>query len=360
MRDAFAATQLALAREQRVSAVGGLAAAAAHQLGSPLATIAVIAKELVRDLPSDQPSCRGRRAAAEPKRALPHHSCRSGAAARRRRRAAAAPAVLGAGRGRGRALSRRRRAARRRRDPNRRRGARRQRRSGAGADGGAQPRDHAWPRQSHPERDPIRGARGRPSPSAGARTAPPSTSSMTGRAFRSRFSPASANPIFPVGPVRIAAPAYGAGHLYRPDLAGAHRRAADLRQSCRGRRPGRGGMAARRARRHRDAALVMWRSTHDGRTRQPREPCSSALAGLPEHERTLLIVDDDAPLCQRLARAMERRGFVVTDRRIVAAGIDAATRAAAGLRRGRSAPRRRQRPRRGQGAAQGAARRRGS
>ncbi|HUK59396.1 MAG TPA: ActS/PrrB/RegB family redox-sensitive histidine kinase [Stellaceae bacterium] len=52
MRDAFAATQLALAREQRISAVGGLAAAAAHQLGSPLATIAVVAKELVRDVPA--------------------------------------------------------------------------------------------------------------------------------------------------------------------------------------------------------------------------------------------------------------------------------------------------------------------
>ena len=46
---------MALAREQRVSAVGGIAAAAAHQLGSPLATIAVVAKELVRDLPSDSP-----------------------------------------------------------------------------------------------------------------------------------------------------------------------------------------------------------------------------------------------------------------------------------------------------------------
>jgi len=55
MRDAFTATQLALAREQRVSAVGGLAAAAAHQLGSPLATIAVVAKELVRDVPADSP-----------------------------------------------------------------------------------------------------------------------------------------------------------------------------------------------------------------------------------------------------------------------------------------------------------------
>ena len=55
MRDAFAATQLALAREQRISAVGGLAAAAAHQLGSPLATIAVVAKELVRELPTGSP-----------------------------------------------------------------------------------------------------------------------------------------------------------------------------------------------------------------------------------------------------------------------------------------------------------------
>ena len=30
------------------------------------------------------------------------------------------------------------------------------------------------------------------------------------------------------------------------------------------------------------------------------------LEGQPENDRTLLIVDDDAPLCQRLARAMER------------------------------------------------------
>ena len=51
---------------------------------------------------------------------------------------------------------------------------------------------------------------------------------------------------------------------------------------------------------------------------------ASALAGLPEAERTLLIVDDDAPLCQRLARAMERRGFVVTTADSVAAGVDAA------------------------------------
>ena len=55
LRDAMAATQLALAREQRISAVGALAAAAAHELGSPLATIAVVAKELARELPEDSP-----------------------------------------------------------------------------------------------------------------------------------------------------------------------------------------------------------------------------------------------------------------------------------------------------------------
>ena len=55
LRDAVAATQLALAREQQVSAVGALAAAAAHELGSPLATIAVVARELARELPSGSP-----------------------------------------------------------------------------------------------------------------------------------------------------------------------------------------------------------------------------------------------------------------------------------------------------------------
>ncbi|WP_022728013.1 ActS/PrrB/RegB family redox-sensitive histidine kinase [Fodinicurvata sediminis] len=53
MADALGASQLALAREQRLSSLGALAAAAAHELGSPLATIAVVAKELERELPSD-------------------------------------------------------------------------------------------------------------------------------------------------------------------------------------------------------------------------------------------------------------------------------------------------------------------
>ena len=55
------------------------------------------------------------------------------------------------------------------------------------------------------------------------------------------------------------------------------------------------------------------------------EGLSTGLQGLSESDRTLLIVDDDAPLCQRLARAMERRGFVVATADSVANGIAAAT-----------------------------------
>jgi len=46
LADALAATELVLAREQSLSQLDGLAAAAAHELGTPLSTIAVVAKEL--------------------------------------------------------------------------------------------------------------------------------------------------------------------------------------------------------------------------------------------------------------------------------------------------------------------------
>jgi two-component system, sensor histidine kinase RegB len=55
LSNALAATQMALAREQELSALGGLAAAAAHDLGSPLATIAVTACELSHAVPDDSP-----------------------------------------------------------------------------------------------------------------------------------------------------------------------------------------------------------------------------------------------------------------------------------------------------------------
>jgi two-component system, sensor histidine kinase RegB len=51
MSDALAATELVLAREQQLHALDGLAAAAAHELGTPLATITLVTKELAREAP---------------------------------------------------------------------------------------------------------------------------------------------------------------------------------------------------------------------------------------------------------------------------------------------------------------------
>ena len=55
MSDALAATEAVLAHEQKLSALGGMAAAAAHELGTPLATIQVIAKEMTREVESGTP-----------------------------------------------------------------------------------------------------------------------------------------------------------------------------------------------------------------------------------------------------------------------------------------------------------------
>ncbi|MEW9920505.1 sensor histidine kinase RegB [Marimonas sp. MJW-29] len=50
MGDALAATQMALAREQKLTDLGGVVAAAAHELGTPLATIKLASAELLNDL----------------------------------------------------------------------------------------------------------------------------------------------------------------------------------------------------------------------------------------------------------------------------------------------------------------------
>ncbi len=50
MSAGLAATQLALSREHRLASLGALATAAAHELGTPLGTIAVVARELERSL----------------------------------------------------------------------------------------------------------------------------------------------------------------------------------------------------------------------------------------------------------------------------------------------------------------------
>ena len=55
LADALAATELVLQREQHLSALDGLAAAAAHELGTPLATIALVAHELASEFAPDDP-----------------------------------------------------------------------------------------------------------------------------------------------------------------------------------------------------------------------------------------------------------------------------------------------------------------
>jgi len=50
MSDALTATQMALAREQKLTDLGGVVAAAAHELGTPLATIKLTSAELIEEL----------------------------------------------------------------------------------------------------------------------------------------------------------------------------------------------------------------------------------------------------------------------------------------------------------------------
>jgi two-component system, sensor histidine kinase RegB len=55
MSEALLATQMALAREQKLTDLAGVVAAAAHELGTPLATIKLVSAELIAEL-ADQPA----------------------------------------------------------------------------------------------------------------------------------------------------------------------------------------------------------------------------------------------------------------------------------------------------------------
>lgn len=57
MSDALSATQMALSREQKLTDLGGVVAAAAHELGTPLATIKLASAELIEEL-EDKPDLR--------------------------------------------------------------------------------------------------------------------------------------------------------------------------------------------------------------------------------------------------------------------------------------------------------------
>lgn len=54
MSDALQATQMALAREQKLTDLGGVVAAAAHELGTPLATIKLTSSELAEELTEEE------------------------------------------------------------------------------------------------------------------------------------------------------------------------------------------------------------------------------------------------------------------------------------------------------------------
>ena len=55
LSDALAATELVLTREQHLTQLDGLAAAAAHELGTPLSTIFLISRELEKSVPDNSP-----------------------------------------------------------------------------------------------------------------------------------------------------------------------------------------------------------------------------------------------------------------------------------------------------------------
>ena len=322
LRDAVAATQLALAREQRVSAVGALAAAAAHELGSPLATIAVVAKELVHDLPPDSPhaedamlllsqSERCREILAQ----LARQPAEDGASPYTRLPISALVEASGT-------LYR---------DP------RVRLIFATTGDPAGEPLVSRSPEIMHGLNNLIQNA------VQFARSEVSVTISWDKDNVTVEV--ADDGPGFPahllgrLGEPYLSTRAGASNHmgLHRAKPVGAQRRRSGLRQSCRGRGAcchflesaqfggngatrcrGGGRRIGRGAIRNRETAEM---NTSERPLRTGAEGEAAPLRGLSEADRTLLIVDDDAPLCQRLARAMERRGFVVATAESVATGM---------------------------------------
>ena len=182
LAEALAATELVLAREQHLSQLDGLAAAAAHELGTPLSTISVVAKELERALEPNSPH-------ADDVRLLREQSqrCRD-ILAKLTELSTGEPfdraAAVGADRGGGGAAPQLRRRHRRRAC-----------RTIRAADGRAQPGHPLRPRQPAGERGRFRPDAASRSPRTGATRTSPSPSATTGRALRPRSWTGSASPM---------------------------------------------------------------------------------------------------------------------------------------------------------------------
>ena len=73
LSDALAATELVLTREQHLTQIDGLAAAAAHELGTPLSTIFLISRELEKTVHGQRPAGRRPQDPARAGAALPRH-----------------------------------------------------------------------------------------------------------------------------------------------------------------------------------------------------------------------------------------------------------------------------------------------
>ena len=108
MQAGLAATQLALAREHRLASLGALATAAAHELGTPLGTIAVVARELERALPPNSPEAEDVRLLRSGSRTLPRHPHAPRASRRKRAERAGPPAARRLARRHRQPISRRR------------------------------------------------------------------------------------------------------------------------------------------------------------------------------------------------------------------------------------------------------------
>ena len=318
LANALAATELVLQREQHLSALDGLAAAAAHELGTPLATITVVAKEMERALGNDPKFREDVTLLRSQSERCREHPEAAGQPVVGGRGASRPPAADIADRGGDRAASRFRHRH------SSRAGRTHRPRAGRAPQSGR----HLRSRQSRRKRRRFRLARSSRCTGAGTTRPSPSRSSTTARAFRRKSSTASASLICRPGRARSAAAGWALAcssprrcwsvparrcPSSTPMSAG---KGAVVQVAWRRDQFLKPAVAAERHVRHR----VMWHSRRrkaitgaqnsiiKGRQWVPKRRLPEATGIGPD--ASLLLVDDDKPFLTRLARAMEARGFI--------------------------------------------------